>query len=66
MRIIYNIGCTHLDNYQSAGTLPSLNIDYDMYAAGEAKLAWLDQELEIYSANNNALQQAEDLINNYL
>ena len=53
-----------LNNYQSAGMLQSLNIDYDIYAAGEAKLAWLDQELEIYSANNNALQQAEDLINN--
>lgn len=53
-----------LNNYQSPGILKSLKIDYDMYAAGEAKLAWLDQELEIYSANNNALQQVEDLINN--
>ena len=53
-----------LDNYQSAGMQQSLSIDYDIYAAGEAKLAWLDQELEIFSANNNALQQAEDLINN--
>lgn len=53
-----------LDNYQSASELQSLSIDYDIYAAGEAKLAWLDQELEIFSANNNALQQAEDLINN--
>ncbi|MEO8764012.1 MAG: GTP-binding protein [Ginsengibacter sp.] len=52
-----------LDNYQYAGELPSLGIDYDTYAAGEAKLAWLDQELEIYSANNTALQQSEDLIN---
>jgi Ni2+-binding GTPase involved in maturation of urease and hydrogenase len=53
-----------LNNYQSAGMLQSLIIDYDIYAAGEAKLAWFDQELEIYSANNNALQHAEDLINN--
>jgi hypothetical protein len=53
-----------INNYHSAGMLPSLSIDYDMYAAGEAKLAWLDQELEIYSSNNNALQHAEDLINN--
>ena len=44
--------------------LPSLNIDYDIYAEGEARLAWFDQELEIYSANNNGLQHAEDLINN--
>ena len=54
-----------LNNYQSAGMLQSLSIDYDIYAAGEAKLAWFDQELgEIYSANNNALQEVEDLINN--
>ena len=52
-----------LDHYQSAGKLQSLNIDYDVYAAGEAKLAWLDQELEIYSANNNAMLHAENLIN---
>ncbi|MEP7317804.1 MAG: GTP-binding protein [Panacibacter sp.] len=52
-----------LDNYQSAATLQSLNIDYDIYAEGEAKLAWFDQELEIYSANNNALQQTEAFIN---
>jgi G3E family GTPase len=53
-----------LNDYQSAGMLQSLSIDYDIYAAGEAMLAWFDQELEIYSADNNALQQAEDLINN--
>jgi G3E family GTPase len=52
-----------LNDYQSADALKSLSIDYDKYAAGEAKLAWLDQEVEIYSANNSALQQAEDLIN---
>ena len=53
-----------LNNYQSAGMLPSLNIDYDIYAAGEAELAWFDQELEIYSADNNAEQCTEDLVNN--
>jgi len=30
-----------------ANTLPSLNIDYDLYGAGEAQLAWLDQQLVI-------------------
>jgi|ERR1022692_1926473 G3E family GTPase len=53
-----------LDDDQSSPTLQSLNIDYDIYAAGEASLAWLDEELEIFSADNNALKQAEDLINN--
>lgn len=52
-----------LDLYQAPENLQSLDIDYDIYAAGEAKLAWLDQELEIYSADKNALLHAEDLIN---
>ena len=52
-----------LDNYRSAAELPSLNINYDVYAAGEAKLAWVDQVLEIFSSDNNAMQQAEDLVN---
>jgi G3E family GTPase len=51
-----------LDNFQF-NTLQSLHIDYDIYATGEAKLAWLDEELEIFSANNNVMQQAEDLMN---
>lgn len=52
-----------VDNYHSADRLQSLAIDYDIYAAGEANLAWLDQELEIYSADNTAMEQALDLIN---
>jgi Ni2+-binding GTPase involved in maturation of urease and hydrogenase len=52
-----------LNEYPSNTRLSSLNIDYDIYAQGEARLAWLDQELEIYSAGNNALEQAQDLIN---
>lgn len=53
-----------LDEYDEAVTLKSLQIDYDIYATGEAKLAWFDAELEIYSSNNNASKLAEDLINN--
>ena len=52
-----------LDKYDGADRLPSLSLDYDTYAAGEAKLAWLDQELDIFSINDNALQAAEDLMN---
>jgi len=52
-----------LNSYQSSGSLQSLNIDYDIYATGEARLAWLDQELEIYSTNNNALQHTKAFIN---
>lgn len=52
-----------LNSYHSSDKLQSLNIDYDIYAEGEAKLAWVDQVLEIYSRENNALQIAERLIN---
>jgi G3E family GTPase len=41
----------------------SLQIDYDMYGAGEAKLAWLDEELTIYSSNNKAIHNAVVLAN---
>jgi G3E family GTPase len=52
-----------VNNDHSSGHLVSLDINYDMYAAGEAKLGWLDQELEIHSPDNNVLQHAEDLVN---
>lgn len=52
-----------INEYQHSGTLQSLNIDYDIYAAGEASLAWLDEELEIFSLDNDALQQVQDLMN---
>jgi len=53
-----------LSDYKSAEGLRSLSIDYDIYATGEAQLAWFDQELEIYSGVNNAIVDAENLINN--
>ncbi len=53
-----------LAHYHSAGSLQSLLVDYDMYAAGEAQLAWFDQELEIHSGGNNAMVDTEYLINN--
>lgn len=52
-----------VNNYKAAHTLQSLEIDYNVYGAGEASLAWLDQELKIYSAEHNALQETVGLIN---
>ena len=52
-----------LVNYNVNTAVASLDINYDTYAAGEAKLAWIDQEIEIFSPDNNAIQQAELLIN---
>jgi len=42
--------------------IPSLDIDYDTYGAGEAKLAWLDQELLIESPSQQARHAALALI----
>ena len=46
-----------LDSLPPRPNLPSLDIDYDIYAEGEARLAWLDQELAIDSQ-----QAAEHLL----
>lgn len=42
----------------------SLDIDYDIYGAGEAMLAWLDAELEIFSSKNDAQKIASQLAQN--
>ncbi len=42
----------------------SLNIDYDIYGAGEAALAWLDDEFELYNDKGNAVEDALVLANN--
>ena len=46
---------------ETAG-LPSLDIDYDRYGEGEAKLAWLDQQLEFQSSSHRAQDAALALI----
>jgi len=43
-------------------TPPSLQINYNIYGAGEAKLAWHDQQLEIQSRSYNAAQATNGLI----
>lgn len=42
----------------------SLELDYDIYGAGEAMLAWVDEEMTIYSARKDAFQEAGSLIKN--
>jgi G3E family GTPase len=37
---------------------PTLAIDYDTYAAGEAEMAWLDEEVAIATTNGNAAAAA--------
>ncbi|WP_207434808.1 GTP-binding protein [Sabulibacter ruber] len=40
----------------------SLDIDYEVYGAGEALLAWVDQEIEIFSTESNAVEIGIGLI----
>jgi Ni2+-binding GTPase involved in maturation of urease and hydrogenase len=40
-----------------------LEINYDTYAEGEAKLGWLDEELEILTAGGTAMDAASSLVN---
>ena len=39
-----------------------LDIDYDIYAAGEADLAWFDQEIDLFSHTNNAIRDGLALV----
>ena len=52
-----------LDDSLTNNKLDSLEIDYDVYGAGEGMLAWLDQEIEIFSASDTALEDAYNLMN---
>jgi hypothetical protein len=40
----------------------SLDMDYDMYADGEAQLAWLDESMTIVSSQKNAVLIAKEII----
>ncbi len=51
-----------LDNPQPTQSNSPLEINYDTYGSGEAKLAWVDQEILIESAANNAIEEALGLI----
>ncbi len=55
-----------LDKVSSLLIPESLEIDYYTYGAGEAKLAWVDQEIEIESESGGASLGAVDLIRTIL
>ena len=41
---------------QNPGLRQSIQLDYDKYAAGEAEMAWLDEEIGILTDDNNAVE----------
>ncbi|HEY4334544.1 MAG TPA: GTP-binding protein, partial [Puia sp.] len=56
-----------LETLPAQPKLPSLEIDYDIYAEGEARLAWLDQQLAIDSqpAADHLMKTIEKKLENY-
>ncbi|MBF9255724.1 hypothetical protein I2I11_20670 [Pontibacter sp. 172403-2] len=52
-----------LNSFQLQDKRASLELDYDKYGAGEAELAWLDKEIEIYTSTGNALTLGYTLLN---
>ena len=54
---------TILNNYQPPAKRKTLDIDYDEYGAGEARLAWLDASLEIVTTDQTAVAMALEMIN---
>ena len=51
-----------LEKFKQPELRSSLQIDYDVYAKGEAILAWLDQSLEINTVDGSALTVAKEII----
>jgi Ni2+-binding GTPase involved in maturation of urease and hydrogenase len=50
--------------FQNSALRPSLNIDYNIYGAGEAELAWLDEEIQIKTTDNTAFNVGYLLMKN--
>lgn len=50
-----------LQQSETGNALSSLQIDYDTYGTGEAMLAWLDEEVELYSSDEKAMEDAIEL-----
>jgi len=51
------------DNFNNTSLRSTLEIDYDIYGAGEAQLAWLDEEIGIATKDKNAIAAGYILIN---
>ncbi len=52
-----------LQQASTVSTRDSLDIDYDRYGAGEADLAWLDQELGIVTRQSDCFEASWSLMN---
>lgn len=60
---IQNWVTTICDNYQKSSLRQSLQLDYNIYGAGEAELGWLNEEIGIVTKDTNAVAIGFILIN---
>lgn len=51
------------NNFHNASLRSAPEIDYDIYGAGEAELAWLDEEIGIVTKDKSAVASAHFLMN---
>jgi len=49
-------------DHQNSHLRPSLQLDYDRYGAGEAEMAWLDEEIGILTEDKNSMKAAIMLV----
>jgi G3E family GTPase len=52
-----------LNNYKTSSHRKSLDLDYDIYGEGEAKLGWMDARLSMVTIDDSAYEAALTLIN---
>jgi hypothetical protein len=52
------------EGFKSSALRASLDIDYNIYGAGEAELAWLDEEIQIVTTDNTAFNAGYLLMKN--
>ncbi len=57
-----NIWVENIGKQQGIKEHKSIDIDYVKYGAGEANLAWLDEEIEISTSDNSAVELVFDFI----
>jgi G3E family GTPase len=53
---------TACNDFRPSQNRKSLELDYDLYGEGEARLAWLDEELSIFTADKTAATLALQLV----
>lgn len=52
------------DNFKNPSIRTTLEVNYDIYGAGEAELAWLDEEIGIITTDKTAVSAAYTFIQN--